>query len=205
MKRIRCYSVDNFMQYWMKIVQNHWLWIYIDISKLSNEICVYMLHNFAFCELLYYNDLRIVGGGVQTGSTRHRGHLLSYCACPVWLWGRRIIRWNEDRQYSEKTCPSATLSTTNLTWPDPGLNPGRRGEKPPTNRLIYGAVAYYNDRFLSSCLWEVSFLSMFWDFGFKFWPRVWLYWPKCPLFSSVYQGKYQHSTPNEICPLPYTM
>jgi hypothetical protein len=26
--------------------------------------------------------LRIVGGGVQTGSTRHRGHLLSYCACP---------------------------------------------------------------------------------------------------------------------------
>jgi hypothetical protein len=26
--------------------------------------------------------LRKVGGGVQTGSTRHRGHLLSYCACP---------------------------------------------------------------------------------------------------------------------------
>jgi hypothetical protein len=25
--------------------------------------------------------------------------------------------------YSEKTCPNATLSTTNPTWPDPGLNP----------------------------------------------------------------------------------
>jgi hypothetical protein len=46
--------------------------------------------------------------------------------------------WNEDWQgkpkYSEKTCPSATLSTTNPTWPDPGSNPGRRGGKPATNR-----------------------------------------------------------------------
>jgi hypothetical protein len=39
----------------------------------------------------------------------------------------------------EKTCPSATLSTTNSTWPDPGSNPGRRGGKPATNRLSYGA------------------------------------------------------------------
>jgi hypothetical protein len=28
----------------------------------------------------------------------------------------------------------------NPTWPDPGLNPGRRGEKPVTNRLSYGAA-----------------------------------------------------------------
>jgi hypothetical protein len=88
--------------------------------------------------------LRIVEGGVQTGSTRHRGHLLSYCACPGWLWRWRIIQWNEDWQgkqkYSEKTCPSATLSTTNPTWPDPGLNPCRRGGKPATNRLSYGAA-----------------------------------------------------------------
>jgi hypothetical protein len=87
-----------------------------------------------------------VGGGVQTGSTRHRGHLLSYCTCPEWLWRWRIFRWNEDWQgkpkYSEKTCPSATLSTTNPTWPDPGLNPGRRGGKPATNRLSYGAAIY---------------------------------------------------------------
>jgi hypothetical protein len=58
-----------------------------------------------------------------------------------WLW---INWWNEDWQakpkYSEKTCPSATLSTTNPTWLDPGLNPGRRGEKPATNRLSYGAA-----------------------------------------------------------------
>jgi hypothetical protein len=58
-----------------------------------------------------------------------------------WLWRNW---WNEDWQgkpkYSEKTCPSATLSTTNSTWLDPGLNQGRRGGKPATNRLSYGAT-----------------------------------------------------------------
>jgi hypothetical protein len=28
----------------------------------------------------------------------------------------------------------------NPTWPDPGFNRGRRGEKPATNRLSYGAT-----------------------------------------------------------------
>jgi hypothetical protein len=28
----------------------------------------------------------------------------------------------------------------NPTWPDPGLNPGRRGGKPAINRLSYGAA-----------------------------------------------------------------
>jgi hypothetical protein len=32
-------------------------------------------------------------------------------------------------------CPSQ-----NLTWLDPGLNPGRRGGKPATNRLSYDAA-----------------------------------------------------------------
>jgi hypothetical protein len=71
------------------------------------------------------------------------GHWLAYCTCPGWLWWWRIW-WNEDWQgkpkYSEKTCPSATLSTTNPAWPDPGSNPGRRGGKPATNRLSYGAA-----------------------------------------------------------------
>jgi hypothetical protein len=42
-----------------------------------------------------------------------------------WLWSNW---WNEDLQgkpkYSEKICPSATLSITNPTW----SNPGSRGE-----------------------------------------------------------------------------
>jgi hypothetical protein len=58
-----------------------------------------------------------------------------------WLWSNW---WHEEWQgkpkYSEKTCPRATLSTTNPTWPDPSSNPGRRGGKPATNRLSYGTA-----------------------------------------------------------------
>jgi hypothetical protein len=65
------------------------------------------------------------------------------CWVPIWE-SFFLIWWNEDWQgkpkYSEKTCPSATLSTTNPTWPNPGSNPGRRGGKSETNRFRYGAV-----------------------------------------------------------------
>jgi hypothetical protein len=96
--------------------------------------CIVILDPWNYC---------IVVGGVQLESTRHVGHWLAYCICPRWLWWWRIW-WNEDWQgkpkYSEKTCPSFTLSTTNPTLPDPGSNPGRRGGKPATNRLSYGAA-----------------------------------------------------------------
>jgi hypothetical protein len=53
-------------------------------------------------------------------------------------------QWNEtDREKPttrRKTCTSATLSTTNLTWNDPGSNPGLCGERPVTNRLSHGTV-----------------------------------------------------------------
>jgi hypothetical protein len=41
----------------------------------------------------------------------------------------------EKRSTRGKTCPSATLSTTNPTWTDPGSNPRLRGKKPVANRL----------------------------------------------------------------------
>jgi hypothetical protein len=44
----------------------------------------------------------------------------------------------ENRRTRGKTCPSATLSTTNLTWTDPGSNPGLRGGRPAANRLSHG-------------------------------------------------------------------
>jgi hypothetical protein len=76
--------------------------------------------------------------------------LVAYCTSPRWWWWWWwwwwLWRnwWNKDWQgkpkYSEKTCPSATLSTTNPTWLDPGLNSGCRGGKPATNRLSYGAA-----------------------------------------------------------------
>jgi hypothetical protein len=62
-----------------------------------------------------------------------------------WLW---CNWWNEDWQgklkYSEKTCPSATLSTKNPTRPDPGSNSGRCGGKPASNRLSYGVASGKN-------------------------------------------------------------
>jgi hypothetical protein len=52
--------------------------------------------------------------------------------------------WNEDWQekpkYPEKTCPSATLSTTNPHDQKRARIPDRRGGKPATNRSSYGAA-----------------------------------------------------------------
>jgi hypothetical protein len=47
----------------------------------------------------------------------------------------------ENRNTREKTCPSATLSTRNPTWTDPGSNPGLRGGRSATNRLSDGTAS----------------------------------------------------------------
>jgi hypothetical protein len=49
------------------------------------------------------------------------------------------LTW-KNRSTRGKTCPSATLSTTNPTRTDPGSNPDLRGEKSATNRLSYGTA-----------------------------------------------------------------
>jgi hypothetical protein len=46
----------------------------------------------------------------------------------------------ENRSTRGKTCPSATLSTTNPTWTDPGSNPGLRRGRPAANRLSHGTA-----------------------------------------------------------------
>jgi hypothetical protein len=53
--------------------------------------------------------------------------------------------------------PSATLSTTNPTWIDPGANLGLRGERPATNRLSHGKA-----RLLSTALTN-SQLNLMWS------------------------------------------
>jgi hypothetical protein len=50
----------------------------------------------------------------------------------------RDENWQGKPKYSEKTCPSATLCTTNPTY-DLGFYPVLRGRRPATNRLSYGA------------------------------------------------------------------
>jgi hypothetical protein len=44
-----------------------------------------------------------------------------------------------------KSCPSATVSTTNYTWIALGTNPGLHGEKQATNHLSY-VIAFINLR-----------------------------------------------------------
>jgi hypothetical protein len=54
-------------------------------------------------------------------------------------------------------CPSQ-----NPTWPDPVLNPRRRGGKPAINRLSYGAaILSFTMCLVSSCtnIWRSSFGS----------------------------------------------
>jgi hypothetical protein len=64
-----------------------------------------------------------------------------------------MILTGENRRTRRKTCPSATLSTNDPTWIDPGANPGLRGERPATNHLSHGTAQ-------KLCYWPLlSFLS----------------------------------------------
>jgi hypothetical protein len=62
------------------------------------------------------------GGWSPNWTHSARPPFLAYFTCLGWFWGWTTW-WNEDWQgkpkYSEKTCPSATLSNTIFTWPDP--------------------------------------------------------------------------------------
>jgi hypothetical protein len=59
----------------------------------------------------------------------------------TWVWSTWWNdNWQETPKYSEETCPSTTLSTTNPTWLDLGSNPGRHSRKPATNRLSCGTA-----------------------------------------------------------------
>jgi hypothetical protein len=71
-------------------------------------------------------------------------------------WWNYIDR--ENRRTRRKTCPSATLSTTNATWIDPGTNQGLRGERPVTNCLSHCTAL--PEVSLSCCSW-FSFISAY--------------------------------------------
>jgi hypothetical protein len=51
-----------------------------------------------------------------------------------------MILTGDNRSVRRKTCPSATLSTTSLTWTELGSNLNLSGEKPATNRLSHGTA-----------------------------------------------------------------
>jgi hypothetical protein len=84
----------------------------------------------------------IVGGGVQLGplgtAATNRPIMPATGDYDDGEIGGMIGR--ENRSFSEKTCPSAALSTTNPHMLCPDANPGRRDGKPATNRLSYGTA-----------------------------------------------------------------
>jgi hypothetical protein len=59
--------------------------------------------------------------------------------------------WNDifagETEVLGENLPSATLSTTNPTWIDPGANPGLSGERPATNRLSHGTAKLATDSY----------------------------------------------------------
>jgi hypothetical protein len=76
------------------------------------------------------------------GTAATNGHLCNPRAIKMMeKWGERLAGKLE---YSEKSWPSAALSTTNPTC-CPDANPGCRGGKPATNRLSYGTAIYICD------------------------------------------------------------
>jgi hypothetical protein len=106
-------------------------------NQRSTQMQSYMLDYFF---IFFYNSHGVRLGPLGTAAT-----VWPIIPAPDnrwwWLWSNR---WNVNCQgkpkYSEKTCPIATLCTTNPTWPDPGSSPGRRGAKPATNCLIYSTA-----------------------------------------------------------------
>jgi hypothetical protein len=83
-------------------------------------------------------------GGVDLVPKRGCLLTLAYYAFPRWYeFGERRsndMLTGEHRRTRRKTCPSATLSTTNPTWIDQGVNPGLRCERPTTNDLTHGTA-----------------------------------------------------------------
>jgi hypothetical protein len=81
-----------------------------EIIETSSTLTWLMAPDFSTFKIIFFNSNS--GGGVQLG-------LLGTAATIGLLWWWRNW-WNDDWQgkpkYSEETCPSATLSTTNSTY-----------------------------------------------------------------------------------------
>jgi hypothetical protein len=85
------------------------------------------------------------------------GHQRAYYSSPRWYMSMVLQRNDSDKvkpKNSEKTCPSATLSTTNPTWTDQGANPGLRSEGQTTNRLSHGTALKYSWYSCQACKWN---------------------------------------------------
>jgi hypothetical protein len=116
--------------------------------------------------------------------------LLAYCASlGWWLWRSR---WNvncsgETEVLGENMPQRHFCPSQNPTWPDPGLSSGRRGGKPATNRLSYGAALQRSfAEFLFMYLWGTRKL-IFWNVHSS--PFRVSDWETCLYVISVFQER----------------
>jgi hypothetical protein len=76
----------------------------------------------------------------------------------------------ENWRTQSKTCPTATLSTINPTWTDPGMNLGLHGERPETNHLSHDTAGSFVCPGLVSVCRKVTYLDLM--LKYKFWPSL---------------------------------
>jgi hypothetical protein len=112
-----------------------------------------------------------------------------------WLWvcSSRWNDWQGKPKYSKNICPSAALSSTNLTWLDLGSNPGRHGGKPATNCLS-NDTNKYNTIFFSYLIHPLAALGILRC-------RIFLQKSTIICFHSVHMFKTDHpilSQPNSV-------
>jgi hypothetical protein len=115
----------------------------------------YQPRNFLICIIYIYIYIYIYIfaflGWSETESTCYVGHYLTYCTNSAWwwwwwwwwwVWSNRWNDWQEKPKYSEKTCLSVTLSTTNPTLSSLESYLGCR-----SRRLTARAMALPSERF----------------------------------------------------------
>jgi hypothetical protein len=72
--------------------------------------------------------------------------------------------WNDifagETEVLGENLPSATLSTKNPTWIEPGANPGLRGERPATNRLSHGTAEQWYSTFFARVPPDIIYLQL---------------------------------------------
>jgi hypothetical protein len=108
------------------------------ISKIHNFIS-YLLIYFVFFKIFFIilSGVRLSPCGTEATSGLLYQPQMTYDGDCRATGGMRICRGNRS---TRRKSTRVTLSTTKPTWPDPGSNPGHRGEKPATNHLSYGAA-----------------------------------------------------------------
>jgi hypothetical protein len=76
----------------------------------------------------------------------------------------------ENRRTRRKTCPSATLSTTNPTWIDPGANQGLRSERPASNDLSHELRCYFKTLHKTIILCSLIVLKLWFRLAYRSMP-----------------------------------